>query len=109
MMNLVLLMWQDCVWFDWQVLLCVCVLIMICDGGVSEGLYGCWQDGVVLLGGMNFGLYIGDDFGYVVVNCVCVLVFVGQLGVVWFEQVYGVQIVQVDVVIVVVFDVMVLV
>ncbi|MCA7923742.1 peptidoglycan editing factor PgeF [Burkholderia cenocepacia] len=96
MTNLAPLTWQDCVQPDWQVPPRVRALITTRDGGVSEGPYGRWQDGVALPGGMNLGLHTGDDPDHVAVNRARVLALAGQSSAAWLEQVHGARIVQAD-------------
>ncbi|MCA7965135.1 peptidoglycan editing factor PgeF [Burkholderia cenocepacia] len=96
MTNLAPLTWQDCVQPDWQVSPRVRALITTRDGGVSEGPYGRWQDGVALPGGMNLGLHTGDDPDHVAVNRARVLALAGQSRAAWLEQVHGARIVQAD-------------
>ncbi|CAM2176466.1 peptidoglycan editing factor PgeF [Burkholderia orbicola] len=96
MTNLAPLTWQDCVQPDWQVSPRVRALITTRDGGVSEGPYGRWQDGVALPGGMNLGLHTGDDPDHVAVNRARVLALAGQSSAAWLEQVHGARIVQAD-------------
>lgn len=96
MTNLAPLTWQDCVQPDWQVSPRVRALITTRDGGVSEGPYGRWQDGVALPGGMNLGLHTGDDPDHVAVNRAHVLALAGQSRAAWLEQVHGARIVQAD-------------
>ncbi|WP_396328414.1 peptidoglycan editing factor PgeF [Burkholderia anthina] len=96
MTNLAPLTWQDCVRPDWQVSPRVRALITTRDGGVSEGPYGRWQDGVALRGGMNLGLHTGDDPAHVAANRARLLALAGQSGAAWLEQVHGAQIVRAD-------------
>lgn len=96
MTNLAPLTWQDCVRPDWQVSPRVRALITTRDGGVSEGPYGRWQDGVELPGGMNLGLHTGDDPAHVAANRARLLALAGQSGAAWLEQVHGAQIVHAD-------------
>lgn len=96
MTNLAPLTWQDCVRPDWQVSPRVRALITTRDGGVSEGPYGRWQDGVALPGGMNLGLHTGDDPAHVAANRARLLALAGQAGAAWLEQVHGAQIVHAD-------------
>nr|WP_175800363.1 peptidoglycan editing factor PgeF [Burkholderia anthina] len=96
MTNLAPLTWQDCVRPDWKVSPRVRALITTRDGGVSEGPYGRWQDGVALPGGMNLGLHTGDDPAHVAANRARLLALAGQSGAAWLEQVHGAQIVRAD-------------
>ncbi|WP_175838786.1 peptidoglycan editing factor PgeF [Burkholderia anthina] len=96
MTNLAPLTWQDCVRPDWRVSPRVRALITTRDGGVSEGPYGRWQDGVALPGGMNLGLHTGDDPAHVAANRARLLALAGQSGAAWLEQVHGAQIVRAD-------------
>lgn len=45
--------------FDWLVLVCVWVCVIMCSGGVSQ----------VFFDSLNFGVYVDDDLCVVEENC----------------------------------------
>ncbi|AOJ64401.1 hypothetical protein WJ32_10300 [Burkholderia ubonensis] len=96
MTNLAPLTWQDCVQPDWQVSPRVRALVTTRNGGVSEGPYGRWQDGVSQPGGMNLGLHTGDDPAHVAENRARLLALAGQPRAAWLDQVHGARIVRAD-------------
>ncbi|KWK82204.1 peptidoglycan editing factor PgeF [Burkholderia ubonensis] len=96
MTNLAPLTWQDCVQPDWQVSPRVRALVTTRNGGVSEGPYGRWLDGVELPGGMNLGLHTGDAPAHVAENRARLLALAGQPRAAWLDQVHGARIVRAD-------------
>ncbi|OJB42463.1 hypothetical protein BGV60_32005, partial [Burkholderia ubonensis] len=96
MTNLAPLTWQDCVQPDWQVSPRVRALVTTRNGGVSEGPYGRWLDGVALPGGMNLGLHTGDAPAHVAENRARLLALAGQPRAAWLDQVHGARIVRAD-------------